>query len=765
MKYIFMLVLIALAPDFLAQETCVFTLTGTVKDEHDDSVLPFSEIRLLNTPIGTVANENGGFVIRNLCTSQFKAVISHIGCDPDTISFSLEGDTALTFYLEHHAELLKALTIEAKQPHKDIASRVELNERDLASNSGEGLADLLDDLQGMQMLNTGSNISKPVIHGMHSNRLVIMSDNTKLQGQQWGSEHAPELDPMSVQRLEVVQGASSLRYGTEAMAGAVIAHSADITKERKLNGSLQTGFSTNGQKGLASVALQGALLKKAPLFFRVQGSAINAGDLKAPDYYLLNTGKKEWNGSGRLLWKGENFGIDIQYKLLSTELGILSYSHIGNLSDLEKAINSAEPLNPSDSFSRTMNSPRQAVQHELTSARAYWKANLRNELQLNVSRQYNKRQEFDRSIFSDLQVADLQYEITTYQADIQYEDRIRSNYKYEIGIASETQANTYTGRFFIPNFRNYTVGLFTIHHLNFGAWELEGGVRYDYKWQEAFMYRQNELYSPIRTFDGISSNIGVSREWKKWVAMFNAGRAWRSPSINELYSEGLHHGVAAVEFGVETLDEERMTSATVAISGNAIELFGIAMDVNATAYAYYINNYIYLLPTLPSTLTIRGAFPTFNYTSTDAFFRGLDANVRIMPHKNLDVIFGAEIVRASDPNSEADLVFIPPNRFDGRVNFSFWKKKPATHQIGVSVAYTARQNRVPDGVDYAPSPNDFILFGGEISGDFIIFNKRPHYSFRVENALNASYRSYLNRLRYYADEPGQNFILTLKIPF
>jgi iron complex outermembrane receptor protein len=765
MKYLILLMLTALAPDFVAQETCAFSLTGTVKDEHDERALPFSEVRVLERPIGFVANQNGVFIVENLCVGEFTAVVSHIGCDPDTISFIVNSDTAVVFYLEHHAQLLKTLTIEAKQPHKDIAARVELSEEDLSRNAGEGLADMLDDLQGMQVLNTGSNISKPMLHGMHSNRLVIMSDNAKLQGQQWGSEHAPELDPMTVERLEVVQGASSLRYGTEAMAGAIIAHSSDISKQRKLNGSLQSGFSSNGQKGAASASIQGALFKKLPLFFSIQGSAINAGDLRAPDYYLENTGKKEWNGGGRLLWKGKNYGIDLHYKLLSTELGILSYSHIGNLSDLQRAIDAPEPLNSSVSFERALSSPRQLVQHELTSAKIYWKPNLKNEFQLNVSRQYNLRQEFDRSTFSDPLVADLQYEITTYQADVQFEDRISSNYKYEIGIASETQANTYTGRFFIPNFRNYSGGLFTIHHWNVGAWELEGGVRYDYKWQQAFMYRQNELYTPVEVFDGLSWNFGISHEWKKWVAMFNAGRAWRSPSINELYSAGLHHGIAAVEFGDETLEEERMTSLTLSVSGNDIKVFGIGIDFNATGYTYFIDNYIYLQPTLPATLTIRGAFPTFNFTSTNAFFRGIDANARLMPLERLDVLFGVELVMGNDLNSTEYLVFIPPNQFDSKMNFKFWNKGHATHKLGVSWAYTTRQNRVPAGVDYAPSPDGFALIGAEISGNFIIFNQRPQYSFRAENALNTSYRSYLNRLRYYADEPGRNFIITLKIPF
>lgn len=764
MKLFLLLLLLAIAPELLAQESCAFVLTGQVIDEHDDGVLAYSELKIIHTSNGVVADKNGKFKFDNLCRGNLTLIISHIGCTPDTVKLTVKSDTNVIFYLEHHAELLKTLDVEAKRPHKDIASRDELTARDLAQNAGDGLAGLLDDMQGMQTLNTGGNISKPMIHGMHSNRLVIMSDNTKLQGQQWGSEHAPEVDPFSVERIEVVHGASSLRYGTEAMAGAIIAHSADISKERTLNGAVQSGISSNGQRGALSARINGAFFKRLPLFFSLQGSAINAGDLKAPNYYLLNTGQREVNGSGRLLWKGKNYGVDVQYKLLTTQLGILSYAHVGNLTDLEQIIERGQPLSPSTAFNRSINSPRQFIQHELSSAKLYWKPSLRNEWRLNVSRQFNLRQEFDQSIFSDADVADLQYEITTYQMDLLFEERVSSNYKYEVGIAGETQANTYTGRFFIPNFRNYTAGLFTIHHLNVGAWEVEAGVRYDYRWQQAFMYQQNELYSPIRSFSGFSWNAGVSHEWKRWEAMFNVGRAWRPPAINELYSGGLHHGVAAVEFGDESLREERMTSATLAIAAESFSIAGIPVEFNASTYVYWIENFIYLMPVLPPTLTIRGAFPTFNYASTNALFRGVDARLKLMPAKKVDLTFGAELVRADDVELDQPLIFIPPDRFDMEVNFIFWQRE-TTHKVGLSAAYTSRQNRVPVNSDYALPPDAFGLLGAQIQGEMHVFNTKPLYSFRIENALNSSYRSYLNRLRYYAAEQGRNFILTLKIPF
>ncbi|MDA7837031.1 TonB-dependent receptor [Salibacteraceae bacterium] len=764
MKYFLMLLLSAVASPIFTQEICNLTLTGHVIDEHDGAVLSFSEIRLLNDQRATVADQDGTFKFDKLCSGTLDLVINHIGCEPDTLHIELFSDLEMEFLLEHHSEMLEILTVEAKRPHKDIAQRVEVDKEKLDLNRGVSLASLLDESQGIQSLNTGGNISKPVIHGMHSNRVVIMSDNTKLQGQQWGSEHAPEIDPLSVASLEVIQGASGLRYGPEAIGGVVIAKKSELGKIRKLNGKLKSSISSNGRQGMLSGELQGALTKKLPLFFRAQLSGTKAGDLKAPDYYLKNTGKEEFSGSGQLSWIKEKYGVDIQYSQIQTQLGILSYSHIGNLSDLEQVIESGVPQNISDSFSYSISAPNQSVIHEITSARFFWKPKLESKVEFNISRQYNLRQEFDVSTFSDPSIPDLQYEITTHQADLHYEHRTRGNYKLEFGIASETQANTYEGRFFIPNFRNYQGGVYTIHHLNIGSWEFEGGARYDYKWQQAFMYQDDDLYSPVRTFDGLSWNIGVSKEIKKITLMMSFGRAWRAPSINELYSSGLHHGAAAIEFGDESIGSEVVHSGSVSLSTNKLSIFNIPTEVNASIFAYLFDSYIYLRPAQPPTLTIRGAFPTFYYSSVDAWFRGIDASIKLYPTSKLNIFLGVESIRANEINNGEYIINIPADRADASVEYSLWERK-WSHKISFHSSFTRQQTRFPIGVDYTDPPVGYVLLGGRLSGALPIASNQLQYSFGVENASNQSYRSYLNRLRYYAVEPGINFILTLQFKF
>ena len=61
-----------------------------------------------------------------------------------------------------------------------------------------------------------------MIHGMHSNRVLILNNGVRQEGQQWGIEHAPEVDPFIANKISVIKGANSVRYGSDAIAGVVL---------------------------------------------------------------------------------------------------------------------------------------------------------------------------------------------------------------------------------------------------------------------------------------------------------------------------------------------------------------------------------------------------------------------------------------------------------------------------------------------------------------------------------------------------------------
>lgn len=83
------------------------------------------------------------------------------------------------------------------------------------AGKGVNLGETLKRLPGVTTLNTGATISKPVIQGLHQPDRH-RQNSVVLEGQQWGSEHAPEIDPFSADKITVVKGAAGVRYGVGA---------------------------------------------------------------------------------------------------------------------------------------------------------------------------------------------------------------------------------------------------------------------------------------------------------------------------------------------------------------------------------------------------------------------------------------------------------------------------------------------------------------------------------------------------------------------
>src|SRR3546814_587850 len=152
--------------------------------------------------------------------------------------------------------------------------------------------------------------------------------------------------------------------------------------------------------------------------------------------------------------------------------------------------------------------------------------------------------------------------ISTQTLDVYIEHTSGGKWKDIAGINSLFQVNnTETGTFatpLIPNFDHYGGGLYLIRRLIQDRYELGAGLRYDYKYLDALGYdRELRLYGGTRQFHNVSASLGgVWRPAPGWDFRSNLGIAWRPPSINELYSNGLHHGPDSYEIGDSTLGGE-----------------------------------------------------------------------------------------------------------------------------------------------------------------------------------------------------------------
>ncbi len=765
-KAFFLLIVIIFSFAGIGDAQCTYTISGKVTDNHDHLPLEYAEIYVHEIKTGALTDSLGNYTIGGLCNGNYTLQCRHLGCEDITLLVTVNGNTIQNFYPEHHLHELSLIDIVAERgTEKTTQSSYEMRGKELDETRGSSLGEALKNVTGVAAMQTGSGISKPVIHGLHSNRILILNNGIRQEGQQWGSEHAPEIDPFIANNLTVLKGANSVRYGSDAIAGVILVEPGKLRDSAGIGGELNLVGNSNGRGGAVSGMLEQNFKKISPLSWRLQGTLKKSGTVAAPRYYLKNTGLEEYNFSAAAGWKKKNYGAEIFYSQFNTNIGILSAAHIGNVTDLLNAIARTEPLEKGE-FTYDIKRPYQHIEHELFKAKAYMFTGDAGKLSVVYARQYNLRNEYDKhqplnDSLAGLNRPELQFEITSHSVDMLWEHSTVKRFTGTIGVSGMTQGNTYEGRYFIPNYRIYTGGVYGIERWTKNKLQLEAGVRYDYRHLQVFKYENNIIVSPVYEYQNTSGTVGAIYRFNKNITSnINIGTAWRAPAVNELYSDGIHHGTATYEIGNRELKPEKAVNSIASIQYNNHDKWIVEMS----AYYNTFRNFIYLQPVLPPTVTIHGSFPTLHYTQVNARFMGIDAQVNYYIIPQLMLTGKASVLRAYNKTIDDYLIQMPPDRFQGELTYNFKSiKKLKDSYVSIAGIVVNKQFRVPANSDYAVPPPAYTLLNLE-AGTTFYFKKQPlTVGIGGTNLLNTVYRDYMNRFRYYADEMGRNITLRLKV--
>lgn len=750
-----------------ASAQCTFVLTGKVIDHHDREPLEYAEIFISELKKGSLTDSLGNYTIYGLCSGNYTVHCKHLGCEDITMPVEVNGNTIQNFYPEHHLHELGLVNVVAERgPEKTTQTSYEMKGRELDETRGRTLGDALKNVTGVAVMQTGSGISKPVIHGLHSNRILVLNNGIRQESQQWGSEHAPEIDPFIANNITVIKGANSVRYGSDAIAGVILVEPGKLRDTAGVGGELNMVGSSNGRAGTVSGMLEQNFKKLSPLSWRLQGTLKKSGTIATPRYYLKNTASEEYNYSAAAGWNKKNYGIELFYSRFNTNIAILSAAHIGNVTDLMNAIASPEPLEKGE-FTYDIQRPYQHIEHELFKAKAYLYTGETGKLSMVYARQFNLRNEFDKhqplsDSLAGLNKPELQFEITSHTADVLWEHNAVKHFTGTIGVSGMTQANTTEGRYFIPNFRNYTGGIYWMERWTKNKLQLEAGTRYDYRHLQVFKYENNVIVSPVYEYQNLSGTMGAIYKFSNHLSSgINIGTAWRAPAANELYSDGIHHGTATYEIGDKSLAPEKAVNYIASLLYNNRKKWNIEIS----GYHNTIRNFIYLQPLLPPTVTIHGSFPTLRYTQVNARFTGVDAQVNYYIVPQLMITAKASVLRAYNKTVDDYLIQMPPDKFQAELTYNFKAtEKLKDSYISTAVVYANKQFRVPANRDYALPPPAYTLWNFEAGTKFYIKGQPITIGVGGTNLLNTVYRDYMNRFRYYADEMGRNITLRLKVP-
>lgn len=713
---------------------------------------------------GATSDENGNFLIKGLCPGIYNISIQYLGHKEikETIDLT-SGTFNKTFRMQEESLELPGVEIhghrEAIQTTTSVSS---LYGEALLESRGENLGESLKRIAGVTTFSTGNSISKPLIHGMHSNRIMILNNGIRLEGQQWGAEHAPEIDPFIADEITVIKGAETVRFGPEAMGGVIMVTPAALPTKKESLTNIHLLGGTNGQMGNISATHSSGSDKIKGLGYRVQGSAKRTGNIQSPDYYQGNTGLSEYSASAAVGYSSPKLGIEGYYSLFNTTLGILRDSHTGNLSDLEKIIANGRPFSD-PGFTYEITNPKQVVTHHLAKLKSHYHLSESWKLNFQYGFQFNNRQEYDRRRGDLNDRPSLDLELYTNTFDLFADHTHKNEFSGTWGINFIQQANSNipgTGVTpLIPNYDMLNAGIYMMEKYSKGPLELETGLRFDIRSINTARYVQSELQEADLNYQNFSAFLGGIYQLNPRVTFSsNLGSAWRAPNVNELFSQGLHHGAAAVEIGDPDLNSEKSFKWV-----NEIAYDGKNTRWELTAYTNQIQDYIYLNPTGETYVSLRGTFNVYEYLQANAFFYGFDLSGSYEFTDKISAYAKGSIIRAKNTEADNYFPFIPSDRMDWGIAFEFGKKQQ-TNKLTLSNMLVARQNREPD-FDLAPAPPGYALINLGYQRQFLIGNDKLNLGIQIQNLLNSSYKEYMNRFRYFTDDIGRNILLKINYQF
>ena len=797
---IYALLALLLSSSLSISQNCNNILSGTVVDQHDGSVLLGATLIVTGTEQAVQTDWDGKFSLVELCDGTYSIQVSHPYCQTRRYTVRISGNTTKIFRLEHHLEELNEVIVKGDAYRNKTSTLFEnkISKEQLESFSSGSLGDALNSLSGVSSLNTGNTIVKPLINGLHGSRVVIINNGVRMEDQEWGAEHAPNVDINAAGNLALIKGAGALQYSGDAVGGVVVVEASKVPVKDSLYGKTLFTAASNGRG--SSLNSQLTKSHQNGWYGTIQATFKRFGDFEAPDYMLSNTGIFERNVSLRIGLNHFDYGVEVYYSLFKNEIGILRASHLGGAQDQVRAINSDRPLIIKE-FTYNIAEPRQDVTHHLARLKAFKRFERMGKISLQYDFQRNNRLEFDIRRGDDRDKASLDLQLDTHTLMLDLDSDLSETVKLKTGIIAKYQtnfANPNTGvRRLIPDYDKYNVGMYAIANYHWNeSLLLEAGGRFDYTYMDVFKFYRtsfwesrnyDELFpeivveelsnqiltNPQLNFYNGSATVGATYSFDdEYKLFFNYSLASRAPNPSELFSEGLHHSASRIELGDLSFDKEIAHKVALTLErGNSTFGFSISPYINT------ISDFIVIEPT-EIRQTIRGNFQVWEYRQTNAQLLGVDVDMSYAFTKKIRFDHQFSLVKGYDRTRDEPLINMPP--VNTKNSLVYQNPDIKNLRLALQSEYVFYQNEFPDNnfevfipetetmetVDISTPPAAYHLLNLSSSIGFNINEKsKLTIGLTVSNLLNTYYRNYLNRQRYYADDLGRNFLLNLKINY
>jgi hemoglobin/transferrin/lactoferrin receptor protein len=775
------------------------TAAGTVTGP-DGAPLPGVQVVDPALQRGTTTGADGRYRLDNLPVGDHTLEFRFVGYQTAVREVTLEAGETITVDVSLKTQVLETDgvtvtgTARARSTLRAPQDVDVMGTEDLQSGRSASLGALLqENVGGVSSIQTGSQAGKPVLRGLSGKRVVLLKDGIAQEYYQFGVRHFPTTNASEAERVEVVRGASSILYGSDALGGAinVISKPAPTTgiDELDVGGSASTQYYTNNNERAGSLDLsvaQGDVGWRAGLERRVAG---NYHTPDAPTFFETNKGgtfgDPKYTGEVPLTnfeqWSGYA-QVGMQGELGTAQLYGDYWSNAQNFVLPTGGPNDDNPTSPPPSgLGQNLEHSNVVAKGNLVAdgfvfkPRLSWQRSIRQSgapgTTLSDIRDDGGLGGFDYPL-------DLKTDIYTGRLEVAHPT---------IGALSGTigaevqhqDADTRGPAELQPSARTWNTGVFLFEDLDLAPVTLSFGGRVDVRTVDAVPNDRTTAPDALEnTYTTISGAVGGSYAFGNGVAIAtNLSSGFRAPTVFELYASGVHGGVAAFQVGNPDLDPERSYSADLSLR---VRRDRITAEV--TGYVNAIQNYIYLENT--EEINPAAGLPVFAADQTDAVLPGLEATIETSPLPWLQVGGSAALLDGTGDGlgpqgSDGALPLLPANTVDGFVRWV-----PADRGRLTNTRVELSMKRALDK-DAAGRFEPFSQFDGEFGPPFGTASTRAYsvvnlearttlalglgapvtVSVGVDNLLDETYRDFLDTYKGYALSPGRDVQVRLSTQF
>lgn len=619
-----------------------------------------------------------------------------------------------------------------------------ISPRQLEAQPSTNIIDAIARQPGVSQVTTGSGISKPVIRGLGYNRVVVVNDGIRQEGQQWGDEHGIEIDQNSVNSVEILKGPASLMYGSDAMAGVIIFHQQPTLPFGVMKANVATGYQSNN--GLMDYSLNFMGNKTGFVWnTRYSGKFAHAYTNKY-DGYVYGSSFREQSFSQML---------GINRRSWFSHLTLDYYHLTPGIIEGERNEETGQFKVPDgyelDSYDKPM--PYQQIHHYKAVLDNSWFVGDSN-LKLLVGYQQNRRQEFEEAEHPD--ECGLDFMLHTVNYDLHYLSSESDGWKFSVGINGMWQQSLNKGtEFLVPAYRLFDYGVFVTMNKNMGRMNVSGGFRFDHRHltADAFYEDGEQRFSELnRNFQAVTGSIGLTYELASdFNLKLNLSRGFRAPNISELSSNGVHEGTMRYELGNGDLKPEHSWQIDL-----GLDYSSTIVSAQLALFANRIDNYIFaskLADTDGNELLIDKT-PAYKFTSSDARLLGGEARVDVHPLPRLHIGNSFSYVNSVQLHQPADSKYLPLTpapRWCADVRYEFVCNGNTFDNLFMKFAIDCnfRQNHFYAAYNTETATPSYTLFNVYAGTDLKCHGRRVLSLYlSCENIFNTAYQSHLSRLKY-----------------